>query len=545
VIRRPVNGKLAHPGFPVRFPLVKFTFHLLLLPALALPVQGLFVRGYTSTDHDRFTGFPASPVMNPGFIYDASKFTGVGYITSGGDGRQFTLVTPRHVLCASHYRPSAGVDQVRFVDTSGTVITRSFTAVTMLLQAPGTNSDLALCTLDAPLPPTVAVYPYLNLANEAAYIGQEITVLGFYAKGARGSIADFDTVGFSLPSLEAFASRCFYFDYNTTSGGANDCHFQIGDSGSPSFAMVAGEPALVGIHGLTNTVGTIISNYDTFVPHYVAKVDAQLQSSGYRLAPANFTATTLSIPAASASPGTLRRSHPGEIVFSLGNTGAELTGNVAVTVTFPVGQQPSSLSGPGWVVESGGSGIWNLRAATLAGGASLDFTATWTELPDVAAVNPGISADSDTATAILASPSFTLAPSYAEWAEGLALPGQTADPDGDSLENLLEYALGGDAESGAMILPGGQPLLPVMTHQAGTVTLSFPERDDALVRGLSYIVETSTSPATLAGATTLPAGASSSTAPFSPAVPGFVKRTLTWPADGPKRFARVKVALTE
>jgi len=309
--------------------------------------------------------------------------------------------------------------------------------------------------------------------------------------------------------------------------------------------MVAGEPALVGIHGLTNTVGTIISNYDTFVPHYVAQVDAQLQSAGYRLAPVNFTATTLGIPAASASPGTLRRSHLGEIVFSLGNTGAELTGNVAVTVTFPVGQQPSSLSGPGWVVESGGSGIWNLRAATLAGGSSLDFTATWTELPDLAAVNPSISADSDTAPAILANPSFTLAPSYAEWAEGLALPGQTADPDGDSLENLLEYAFGGDAESGTMTLPGDHPLLPVMTHQAGTVTLSYPERDDAVLRGLSYLVETSTSPATLAGATTLPAGASSTTAPFSPAVPGFVKRTLTWPADGPKRFARVKVALAE
>ena len=113
------------------------------------------------------------------------------------------------------------------------------------------------------------------------------------------------------------------------------------------------------------------------------------------------------------------------------------------------------------------------------------------------------------------------------------------------MENLLEYALGGDPESGAMTLPGGHPLLPVMTHQAGTVTLSYPERDDAVLRGISHLVETSTSPSTLAGATTLPAGASSTTAPFSPAVPGFVKRTVTWPADGPKRFARVKVELAE
>jgi hypothetical protein len=309
--------------------------------------------------------------------------------------------------------------------------------------------------------------------------------------------------------------------------------------------MIGGQPALVGVHTTVDDGGSTIYNYDTFIPHYAAQVDTQLQSSGYRMAPANFTATTLALPAATPSPATLRRLHPGQIDFTVSNSGAELTGNLAVTVTFPVGQQPSSLSAPGWVVESAGSGIWNLRAATLAASASLAFTATWTALPALAAINPGISADSDTAPAIIANPSFPLAPSYAEWSTGLAQPGQTADPDGDSLENLLEYALGGDPQSGAMILPGGHPLLPVITHQAGIVSLSYPERDDAVLRGISYLVETSTSPATLAGAITLPAGAALSTAPFSPAVPGFVKRTLTWPADGPKRFARVKVELAE
>jgi hypothetical protein len=519
---------------------VKHPCHLLLL-ALALPAQGLFVRGYNAADHDRFTGFKASPVMNPTFLYDASKFTGVGYITSGGDGRQYTLVTPRHVVCTTHNKPDPG-QQLRFVDASGTVITRTFVAVTVISHPSTGTSDLTLCTLDAPLPSTVAVYPYLNLANETAYIGQEITVHGFFAKGGRGSIAGFDDV---LGGGLFDESRLFRFDYNTVEGGANDCHFVVGDSGSPSFAMIGGQPALVGAHTTVDDGGSTIYNYDTFIPHYAAQVDTQLQSSGYRMAPANFTATTLALPAATPSPATLRRLHPGQIDFTVSNSGAELTGNLAVTVTFPIGQQPSSLSAPGWVVESGGLGIWNLRAASLAASASLAFTATWTALPALAAINPGISADSDTAPAIIANPSFPLAPSYAEWSTGLAQPGQTADPDGDSLENLLEYALGGDPQSGTMILPGGHPLLPVITHQAGIVSLSYPERDDAVLRGISYLVETSTSPATLAGAITLPAGASSTTAPFSPAVPGFVKRNLTWPADGPRRFARVKVELAE
>jgi len=110
---------------------------------------------------------------------------------------------------------------------------------------------------------------------------------------------------------------------------------------------------------------------------------------------------------------------------------------------------------------------------------------------------------------------------------------------------LLEYAFGGDAENGTMQLPAGHPLQPVISVASGNVTLSYPERSDAGVRGLSYIVETSTGLNDLTGSTTLPAGSSSSTAAYSPAEPGFVKRTITWPSDGPRRFTRVKVALAE
>ena len=122
---------------------------------------------------------------------------------------------------------------------------------------------------------------------------------------------------------------------------------------------------------------------------------------------------------------------------------------------------------------------------------------------------------------------------------------ETDDPDDDGLENLLEYAFGGGAESGVMLLPGGHTLRPVLSVTGGTVTLTYPERSDAGVRGLSYIVETSTGLSNLAGSTTLPPGAVSSTAAFSPAEPGFVRRTITWPSDGPRRFARVKVTLSE
>jgi hypothetical protein len=192
-----------------------------------------------------------------------------------------------------------------------------------------------------------------------------------------------------------------------------------------------------------------------------------------------------------------------------------------------------------------GGGVWSIRKAVMSSGDSIVATATWASLPAVTSLDVNVTVESDTTTTSNTQPSFPLLPSYAAWADGLTEPAETDDPDDDGLENLLEYAFGGDAESGVMLMPAGHTLRPVLSVSDGTVTLTYPERSDAGVRGLSYLVETSTNLNDLTGSTTLPAGAVSSTAAYSPAEPGFVKRTISWPSDGPRRFARVKVALSE
>ncbi len=519
-------------------------FRLTLLLAVILPAHGLTVQGYRAADHDRFTGFPAAPAVNPGFLFDASKFTGVGWWiwTSGSNTfyAPITAVSPRHLLCASHSVPSG---LVNFIDSTGSLVQRAIQSAAAVPNGSGGSSDLCVVTLASPLPPTLAHYPWMNLAGgDASYLGKELVVLGQTPNGTpRGGRAV--ALAFDGEAGQFAGTHNITWLFDSATSLANDAALSSGDSGGPSFMMKGSHPALVGIHSAIGTVGTKTESYDSFLPHYAARVDTLLAPAGHRLMPAYFTPTTLAIPA--ATPGTLRRSNPGQVAFPIANSGGQLTGNLAVSISFPPGQQPDALAAPGWVVEAAGTGAWNLRAATLAAGADLSFTANWAALPALPAIEASLSADSDSADAVTASLSVPLGPSFAEWADGLAAPGQTDDPDGDGLENLLEYALGGDPQSGAMILPGGHPLLPVLTLQGGTVTLSYPGRDDAVLRGISYLVESSTSPSTLAGATTLPAGATSSTAPFSPAVPGFVKRTLTWPADSPKRFARVKVELAE
>ena len=76
-------------------------------------------------------------------------------------------------------------------------------------------------------------------------------------------------------------------NYNPTTGGTLAApaatQGQGGDSSSPSFAFVGGNLALLGIHSAINGAPPPQQTYDTFVPAYVADINAVLQVSGYSL----------------------------------------------------------------------------------------------------------------------------------------------------------------------------------------------------------------------------------------------------------------------
>jgi hypothetical protein len=543
---------LGYVGFAVNHPL-----YLPLLAALLTPAQGLELRNYNPGRHNRFSsGFPGNPVMNPTFLHDASKFTGVGWWYQAGNpsasDTQFTLVSPRHLISVRHLSanfegPFAG-QLSRFLGSDNQVYTRTILPFTNIVD--GTDLvDLAIVPLSSPLPAVVKPMRYRNGLTEGQLQNDTIMVLGKNpvpggnsVTGGTSTIADFNDVEYT----SGYVTRMFDFEYVIASGDADDCHYGpgAGDSSSPVFVEYNNEPTLVGIAAAAVNDASKYYNYCTFVPHYITHIDAILNPLGYRMRPAEYMATTLNLGSA-ASPGTIRQAHPGSLTFALENTGGQTTGNVALTLSFDPAETPDSVSAPGWVVESMGGGVWSIRKAVMSSGNSIVATATWASLPAVASLDVNVTVESDTTSTNNTQPSFTLLPSYAAWAAGLTEPAETDDPDDDSLQNLLEYAFGGDAESGTMLLPGGHSLRPELSESGGMITLSYPERTDAGVRGISYIVETSTGLDNLAGSTTLPPGAVSSTAAYSPAEPGFVKRTITWPSDGPQRFARVKVTLSE
>ncbi len=137
-------------------------------------------------------------------------------------------------------------------------------------------------------------------------------------------------------------------------------------------------------------------------------------------------------------------------------------------------------------------------------------------------------------------PFFTSVPSFATWMAELPNPppadlrGQFDDPDNDGLNNLLEYALGGDP-----MIPGSarRPLLAISApdgETASPLTLHYFKAAPDLI----HVVESSSNLAPLSWQI------EATEEMFDP-VTNLHSRTHTPPADAPRSFLRLKVRQEE
>ncbi|BCX47684.1 hypothetical protein HAHE_15920 [Haloferula helveola] len=533
---------------------------LLALTAFPPTANALFIRSYNATDHKRFDPWPAAAENNTNRIQSNVDLTGIGYRFGTYPARQCALISRQHIVFANHYYP-AGLNNgntVRFLNASNEFVDR--TAGAEIVIPDGVNdSDLVIIALDSPIDADsgISPLPYLDLPNPVDYVGQNLIVTGKYNVGppapdgqfpliGTGTIAEVASMSEEVDfggSTGMLTTRYFRFDYLTAGLGPNDCHFEFGDSGSPSIVPIGSTAALVGVHsGTDDPIPVVIENYDVFIPFYIAQLDAEMAAMGYRMRSSDPDPTTLSTTTTIVQP-TPRKALPLDFDYDLENTGANVTGNVEVEFGFQPGEAPDTITPPGGWVTYGSGTKWTFRKATFDPAATATFSATWAAAPSVETLTVDLVRRSDTTADFTQSVDIDLAPSFADWASGLAEPGETDDPDDDMLVNLLEYALGGDPEDGRLIFEDGGPLQPVIEESGGTVSISFPERDDAVLRGLSYTLEFSESLASWSE--TPPAGIMTSTAAYAPAVDGFVKRTYSWPADPLKRFVRLSVELNE
>lgn len=520
-----------------------------------MPAQALVVRVYNATDHKRFDPFPTNPQINTSSIFSGVDLTGVGFRSSAYPTVQCALISRQHVMFATHYRSQLNNATIRFLNASNEVTDRATASMT-IIQEGGVDCDLVVFQLASPIDADTGISP-LPYYDGLLQLGVSVGVLGrdntsatasekFPVMGT-GTIADLSSTPLDLYGDGSIVSRVYRFDYSTSRSPVgktdNDCYLESGDSGSPSFVKVGGRAALMGVHTAVGQTLSSNTNFDTHVPYYVPQLDAVLNPMGYRMAPVGAAPTTLATTT-STTQSTPRKAMPLDYVYQVENTGAELTGNVEVEFQFDPAEAPASISGPaGWVTYGSGS-KWTLRKATLDAAGLTSVTAHWMEAPSVNTLSFTVTRRSGTTADDVTAVDLSLAESYADWAAGLLDDGLTSDPDGDNVVNLFEYAFGGDPSLSSRVVADGSPLIGSIEENAGTVTFSYPEREDLVARGLSYTLEFSND---LTGwLDPPPPGFSSSTAEFDPPIVGFLKRSCTWPSGGAgPLFLRLDVELSE
>ncbi len=431
---------------------------IFLLPMLSLAIAewapALQIRSFSDSKHERFTGFPSAPVRNPGFIHASLNLTGVGW-SAEDPQKQFTLISPLHFAGANHFQPSLN-SMVNFLAQDGTVVSRQVTALTAVLNDQGQASDVLIGTLGAPVLSSsgVAFLPYLNLDAEAAYVGQSLIVLGRNARGGRGTIAAVaDFGGDPVTSASGInRTRTYSLNYQTAFGGADDSYAEVGDSGSPGLVAVAGQAAIVGTHTAVLTALGTITTIDSLLPAYVARINNHLSVDGYHLTQVTPKAVALAL--AQKAPALVRAGYPFSVELQV--TNSALTNeahNLKLNQEWSGVSSAGSGSGDGWIQEAVPGSRVQARRGGLPAGTMTGFAISTT------IDNPGLCRSTAQLTADGVLPAHhelevRVVESYRSWSRSLALPGAAEDPDGDGVDNLTEYAFGGDPAVPSQVRPG-------------------------------------------------------------------------------------------
>lgn len=514
---------------------------LTILTASALPSVGLQIRVFSPASHLRMNGFPANPTVNPTFLNPGGAasglldLSGVGWSVEDAT-KQFTLVSPRHFVGANHFRPGVG-STVRFLAKDNSLHTLTILKISAIANADNSPSDVFLGEFTTDMPGSAAVLPlpYLNLAAETNYVGQQLVIVGQAARGGRGivgSVSDFG--GDPLTGGAGIKTRAITFSYAQI-GAVDDAFAQPGDSGSPSFAVRDDRAALVGTHTAVLSISGTTTTYDTLVPHYAPKLNLLMDATGLHLR--KFDPPAMSLSASGApTTATVRAASPFVLRLTVTN-GAAVADNVTASLNVPAGFQISGFQAPGWFV----TGPSTLRRGGLAVSESVQFDVSMMSPPADGTFTINLNLDSDGSVPQSFPLQLSILQSFASWANGLQDASVAGDSDGDGISNLIEYATGGNNQSSSVYFPGTEiPLTPVFSR--APLTLSFIRRTDAAARGLSYLIEKSDTLAT--GSWQTLGGIPISVTP-GPG-PGFEKAEATLPANGAaKSFYRLRVGLAE
>ena len=248
---------------------------LFLAPLLLTGWAGyaLIIQDHDPAVNDRFaSGYPDAPVPNT----DA-KFLGKGMDLSGvgwwkrEPRYSVALISSRNFACAKHLSPEAG-DGIVFLGGDGHLHEYHVAKVQPVeLGKKGDDTvyaDTAIGTLEETVPADdqVTHYPVaFSRKGIEPFIGKQILMYGHMAKLGINEIEE----GILVPGVSS------EFNFDTTALSTGWGKSEPGDSGSPSFIVIGGKPALVGTHWKDDT--------DSMVSGLIPQIDTMLTADGERL----------------------------------------------------------------------------------------------------------------------------------------------------------------------------------------------------------------------------------------------------------------------
>lgn len=173
-----------------------------------------------------------------------------------------TLITPRHIVYATHYEIAVGT-KIVFVDKNNTIIERT------LIESKNSGGDIQIGLLDSDVPDSITHYP---IVPESQILPRLSTVEGLplvmFDQEDKALIADFNTLSFP----QAF----YYISKDNKRAEFYEMPI-VGDSGSAGFIIVNNQPIVT----ITHTSPSSGPNYSAFYNQINQTLD-QL-GGGYRI----------------------------------------------------------------------------------------------------------------------------------------------------------------------------------------------------------------------------------------------------------------------
>jgi hypothetical protein len=186
--------------------------------------------------------------------------------STNANRRAGTLISPRHIVFATHYQIGTGAT-VRFVTNDGTVVNRTMTAKTLI------SGDAYLGVLDEDVPETITHYPIISKPDLDKYLSNIKVPMLVLDQEEKALIRDVTSIGSGVGHTVPPAT--------TTRNLFNETLIS-GDSGNPAFIVVDGKPALMLTHH-TAGGGPSYSYYLDEVNSAMATLGGGYEASSYDL----------------------------------------------------------------------------------------------------------------------------------------------------------------------------------------------------------------------------------------------------------------------